>query len=93
MTLEQIKNRQTSLNEYLSQVLQESENTVDFIAGEKDEKADGEILMKSPNGLLEELHLQQDKTEKLINHLSNNQNRLSTYVYTPVQCENSSYIQ
>jgi len=39
MTLEQIKNRQTSLNEYLSQVLQESENTVDFIAGEKDEKA------------------------------------------------------
>jgi len=92
MTLEQIKNRQEQLNEYLLVVLQQSVNTVDYIAGKEDIKE--EISPEIPtNGLLEQLSYQQDRTERLITHLSNNHNRLSSYTFTPtpVPFETASY--
>lgn len=91
MTLEQIKIRQEQLNEYLLVVLQQSVNTVDYIAGKGDEKEEPLTPMKEPNGLLEQLTYQQDRTERLISHLSNNHNRLSSYTFTPVPCETASY--
>jgi hypothetical protein len=85
MTLEQIKNRQEQLNEYLSIILKDSVNTV----GKEDEIYEVSIPIQESNGLLEQLSYQQDRTELLISQLSNNHNTLSHHTYAPVQCEDT----
>lgn len=86
MNLEQIRNRQSSLNERLLQHLQENTQLLDHIAGEKDYK---KVLEEFPRaeGLLADIEYHQDVTERLIYSLSNNQQRLSEHVYIPVNIQ------
>ena len=89
MNLEQIKNRQSGLNERLLKHLQESTMLLDYIAGENNEKEES-IEYPQCSGLLSEISYQQDITERLIDKLYKNQQRMMGLTYSPNVAANSN---
>lgn len=93
MTLEQIKNRQNEINESLYQLVQSNTQLIDTIVGQEPESPkDGKG--ESPNGLIEEVQILQNRTEAFIGILRQNNGRLYDKTYSPVEdmeCAKVSY--
>jgi hypothetical protein len=80
MNLEEIKNKQVQLNIQLLDVLQDSEATIEYIAGKRDKKEEEYPEIVS-NGILEQIARQQARTERLIKDLHNNYHILNTHTF------------
>lgn len=94
MTLEQIKNRQNEINESLYQLVQANTQLIDTIVGQSPELQGGDRKEQSPNGLIEEVQVLQNRTDDLIDILRQNNGRLYDKTYSlveAVECAKVSY--
>jgi len=85
MTLEQILNKQKSINSSLASVLSESVGIVNSIAG-SDSKEEDKLAEAYPNSLIGELTGEQAYSEVLIEKLFANNRKLANSIYTPSEC-------
>lgn len=85
MTLEQILNKQKSINSSLASVLSESVGIVNSIAG-SDCKEEDKLAEAYPNSLIGELTGEQAYSEVLIEKLFANNRKLANSIYNPSEC-------
>ncbi len=86
MTLEQIKYRQNEINENLYQLVKENTQLIDAIVGQVPESLK-EGKEETPQGLVEEILLTQNRTNALINLLYENNSRLYNKTYSSIEVD------